>query len=655
MTVVRLPRRPAPEAVAHWRRARAEVAAAAFAPKSLLTLSQWADQKRMLSADLGEPGQWRTSRVPYMRRIMDAITDPRVREVSVRKSARIGATQALVCNTVGYYIDQEPTAIIVALPTIDDATKFSTRLLQPMLDDTPCLAGKVTSPDGGRKKKRSTMLQKGFPGGELQIVGTKSPRAMRMVHGRVILMSEVDGYEHSAGVEGDPTKLLEKRAGAYGNPKFVKESTPLIRATSRIDRAYEAGSQEEYHVPCPHCGEYQMLVWGGRDVPYGIKWDDDPAKPYYVCQANGCVIDEVEKHGMVAAGRWVAKHPERVDHLSFWLNALVSPFDGARWALLVKEWYDAQGKPEQLKVFVNTILGESWEEEGQKVASEFLAGRFEAYPCECAPGEHVPQRCSSRKVPARVALLTRSVDVQGDRLETVVWGWGDGEEAWPIEHEIIPGDPATPTPWQELKLMFARDYRHETGAVLRPAVTFVDSGGHHTKEVYQFCRRNAALRVFAVKGSSQAGAPLLGRASHPDKAKTILYPIGTFAAKEAIMARMAKVTQPGPGYVHIPDWMESEHLEQLTAEKLITRMVGGYPKRVWVKDPSARNEQLDLLVYAMAALHLLGPNVYQRLGAIAQRLAAEAEQKRAKPNDGEPSQQQRSRPPRRGSGWVHNY
>lgn len=613
MTVLSLPRTTAPEAVARWRSARGDIAAAAFAPRSILTLSEWADQKRHLSADLGEPGPWRTDRVPYMRRIMDAVTDPRVREVTVIKPTRIGATQSIVLNAIGYYVDQEPSPIIVALPTIDDATKFSTQLLQPMFDDTPCLQGKLEAVKS--KKRRSTMLQKAFPGGTLQIIGTKSPRAMRMVHGRIILMSEIDAYEFSSGSEGEPTRILPKRAGGYGNPKFVKESTPLLDETSRIKPSFESGSMEYFHVPCPHCGEFQRLVWGGRDVAYGVKWErGKPETAYYVCEPNGCVIDETLKHRMTSGGRWLATHPERTDHLSFHLTSLVSNFDGARWSLLVKEWLETKGKPELLKVFVNTVLGETYRETGARVEANMLADRYEPYAAQC---------------PAGVAKLVRTVDTQSDRLETLVVGFGEGEELFPIEHEIIEGDPGIPegspgSPWNELAAQLTRTYRHESGAMLKPAVTGIDLGGHHSKNVYAFARAHSVGRVYAVQGSNLGpGVPLISKQKYSNTGRTVFYSLGVFTAKEALMARLAKIEAPGPGYIHIPEWMDREHIDQLTSEELVTRIVGGRQQRLWKKTRD-RNEFLDLTVYAFCLLHVLGPSVVRNLGASALALMAAA-------------------------------
>lgn len=614
-------RETSPEAIATWRAARRSICATVFAPKSQLTLSQWADRYRYLSADLGEPGPWRTARVPYLRGPMDAITDPRVRRVSIMKSARIGATQGVVLNTIGYCVHQDPTSIVVGLPTIGDAQKFSKSLLEPMLDVSEAVRERI---DGG------TMLEKTYPGGMLHIVGTQSPRALRMVHGRYILKSEIDAWEGSSGDDGDPYNLIDKRAGAFGAPKFVEESTPLVKETSRIEPAFLAGSMEYFLVPCPHCGELQRLVWGGPDVNFGIKWDrnaDGSPKPetaYYVC-LNGCEILESSKHRMIQDGAaqpnhgWVATHPERTAHRSFHLNALVSPFDGARWSLLVSEWYATERKPEKIRVFVNTILGETYVEQGTQANSDELALRRDLGDIVGYDEDKQPIRelwwDDERPVPAAAALLTRSVDTQDDRLETSVWAWGPGEECWLISFQIIPGSPATPEPWEALDQLLDEEFVHASGHVLIPRITFIDSGGHHSKDVNAYCRERKHRHVFSIFGATTERAPIVGKPTRNNRAKTIQIPIGVFAAKEALLARLKKIATPGPAYIHLPPWLADEQLAQLAAEKLV--VMG---QRRAFKKTRARNEMTDLFVYALAALNQLGPRVVKRLGVIAARL-----------------------------------
>jgi phage terminase large subunit GpA-like protein len=468
-------------------------------------------------------------------------------------------------------------------------------------------------------------------------VGANSPASLASRPIRDVVCDEVDRYPVSAGAEGDPIGLVFRRQSTFADRKRLLISSPTIKGQSRIEKEYEASDQRKWIVPCPHCNEEQLLVWGGRDVAYGLKWDEGkPETAHYVCQHCGCVIEEMWKNWMNARGRWRVDnpgHPRR----GYWTNALVSPW--ARWRELVEEFLRIKHDAIRLRQFVNTVLCETWEDDGAQVEAGTLADRCLPYPAE---------------VPAGVAVLVRTVDTQGDRLETSVWGFGDGEEAWIVEHELIPGDPGTPEPWIALDAIRARGYQHESGAELRPRVTFIDSGGHHAKEVYAYTRLHQNEHVYACKGSSLEGHPLLGRPTRSNSAKAILYMIGTFTAKESIMSRLSKIKAPGPGYIHLPEWYDEEHRQQLTAEKLVTRIVGGRPKRVWIKTRD-RNEQLDLFAYALAALQQLGPAIVRNLGAIAKQIAAKAEQEKAQSSESPAVTSARKQAPARRSSWVNRW
>jgi phage terminase large subunit GpA-like protein len=259
------------------------------------------------------------------------------------------------------------------------------------------------------------------------------------------------------------------------------------------------------------------------------------------------------------------------------------------------------------------MLCEPWEETGEGVTAHILQDRLEPFP----------EKDGEKLVPAKAAILTRSVDVQGDRLETCVYAWADGEEAWRVDFELIPGDPATAAPWDELARMIAKPYKHELGSVMRCAATFIDSGGHHAKEAYEFARGRVRQRVFAIKGSSlQQGVPLLSKPTRNPSAKIIMYSVGSFTGKEVLMSRLSKVTEPGPGYIHLPEDIDPQHLDQFLNERIVTRFVKGRPVRAWVR--SGPNEQIDMFVYALAALHSLGPNVFRRLGVITRALETQA-------------------------------
>jgi len=621
----------------HRRAAEVErrVIRSVFQPPPRMRVDEWADAYRFLSPEASaEPGKYSTARAPYQRGPMEALSDPKVRMVVLMWASQLGKTE-IPNNFIGKRIHLDPGPILMLQPTLSMGEAWSKDRLAPMLRDTPVLRGKVR--DARSRDADNTLLHKSFEGGHLTIAGANSPAGLASRPIRDVLCDEVDRYPASAGTEGDPIGLAFRRASTFRNGKKLMASSPTIKGQSRIEAEWLDSTRERWLVPCPHCGYCQVLRWGGRDIPWGLHWESGrPETAHYVCGEDGpekgtllgcgAVIEEAHKGYMNAHGDWVAENPEHPTTRGFRLNALVSPW--AAWTDLVREFLAVKSDPIRFRQFVNTVWCETWEDEGTTVEAHILAERMGlGYPKD------------PTLLPAGVAVLTRSVDVQGDRLETAVWGYGEDEEAWLIETEIIPGDPATPAPWSELAGRIQKPYPHETGVTLSPAVTFIDSGGHHSKEVYTFTRAHVRERVYAIKGSSLEGHALLGRPQRNNSAKAILFMVGSFTGKESIIARFVKVAEPGPRYIHLPAWLDGEQLAQFTNEKLVTRFVGGRPKRVWVK--TGRNEQLDLAVYALAALQTLGPGTVRGLGALAasyvEQGAALKAQQSADPNVPPPS------------------
>lgn len=555
-----------------------------------LTISQWADLYRYLSPEASaEPGKYLTSRAEYQRGIMDAFSDPDVERVVVMSSAQVGKTEILN-NIVGYFIDQDPSTILNLQPTLEMAQTWSKDRLAPMVRDNECLAKKVRSSKS--KDSDNTILHKLFPGGHITMVGANSPAGLASRPIRIVLCDEVDRYPLSAGTEGDPVNLAIKRTTTYWNKKIGLFSTPTIKGISRIEKAFIESDQRYYYVPCPHCGAFQRLKWGQ------VKYSKDNIKEaYYECEHCGGHLSDSDRYRAISKGYWEAKE-EFKGVVGFHLNELYSPW--RKISDIVKDFLEAKDKPDTLKTWVNTSLGETWEEAGEALDPESLETRTEEY----------------NKIPKGGVVLTAGVDTQDDRLEVEITAWGKGEESWLIDYLKLYGDPDQPEVWQQLDDILTSDYLHESGARLNISATCIDTGGHKTQSVYEYGRTRYTQKVYLIKGVGGENIPIVGAQSKvkcgKSKTKTVrLFPVGVDQAKGTIYGRL-KISSFGSGYMHFPRKCDRTYFDSLTAEKLVTKFVKGYPKRTWEKI-RARNEALDCRVYSYAALKILNPN-FEKIG-----------------------------------------
>lgn len=572
-------------------------------PPPDLKISEWADANRRLSPESSaEPGSWDTSRAEYQRGIMDAFNEPNVREVVVMSSSQCGKTEILN-NIVGFHVEQDPSPILVVQPTLDMAQTWSKDRLAPMLRDTPSLSGLVKDPRS--RDSGNTTLHKVFPGGHITACGANSPSSLASRPIRVVLCDEVDRYPVSAGSEGDPVSLAKKRAATFWNRKIAMVSTPTNKGASRIETAYEESDQRKYHVKCPHCEHEQTLKWAQ------VKWEEDkPETAKYICEDCGSLWDEAERIRAIRNGRWLATQ-KFTGIAGFHLSALYSP-----WTPLadgVRDFLEAKKQPATLRVWVNTYLGETWEEQGEQIDDYDLARRAEDWDA----------------LPEDVLILTAGVDVQDDRLEVEIVGWGRDEESWSVDYKTIYGDPSAPIVWQDLDQFLSQTYEHELGEELMVRATCVDSGGHHTQAVYKYCAAREGKRIFAIKGVGGEGRPIVGKPSKNNIGKVKLFPVGVDTAKHLLFSRF-RITEPGPGYCHFPIGRDEEYFKQLTAEKIATRYHKGFAKREFVKTRT-RNEALDVRVYSMAALSLLNVNLLSLAKQQQHRLEAQKEVKQQKP------------------------
>lgn len=582
-----------------------------------MTVSQWADKHRRLSSEASaEPGRWNTARAPYQRGIMDAYNDDDIQTIVFMKSAQVGATEILN-NILGYIIHRNPGPVLVLQPNIDPMGRaWSKDRLAPMVRDTPVLTGRLG--EARSKQDDNTILHKKFIGGHLTVAGANSPASLASRPIRDVLADEVDRYPVSAGAEGDPLSLAFKRTTTFQKRKRYVCSTPTIAGESRIERAYEDSDQRQFWVPCPHCGEFQVLKWAN------VVWPkDDPHKAKYACDCCGSEIEDGQKPQMLAFGKWIAEKETR-GTAGFHINELYSPW--VKFGELAQSFIEAKKDTETLKTWTNTALGQVWAEQGDELSADVIFRRAESYD----------------KAPDGVLCVTCAVDVQDDRLECETKGWGLGEESWALSHDVFYGDPGRLELWKRLAEHLSTPLETVDGRRLRIACTVVDSGGHYTDSVYKFCKRFG--NVHAIKGVGGAGKPVVGRPSKANKGGVPVFPVGVDTAKELVFGRL-QIETPGPGYMHFPDSLDEEFFLQLASEKRVRTLKRGVATYEW-KKVRRRNEAWDLNVYQIAAFDILNPAL--------ETIAAKIDPPPEKPEP-PPDTRRRKKPVRKKRGFVKSW
>ena len=559
---------------------------AGLKPDTRLTVSEWADQKRILPAKAAkEAGHWRTSRTPYLKEIMDALSpSSTIEKVVFMKGAQVGGTE---CgnNWLGYVIDHVPAPMMYVLPTLDLAKRTSKQRIAPMIEEMPVLRDKVKDPRS--RDSGNTLLSKEFPGGVLIFTGANSGAGLRSMPARFLFMDEVDAYGDDVDGEGSPINLAIKRTATFsGNRKIFMVSTPNIAETSKIEPAYEASDQRQYQVSCHGCGLFQPIIWAQ------IKFDDNkPETARFECRQCGHKHYEKDKPRLLTEGKWVAGTGDKSNKVAgFHLSSLYSPNGWYSWQNAVEDFLAAQKKPLQMKDWTNTVLGETWQDKGETVEHELLYQRREYYPSE---------------VPWWVEVITIGCDVQDDRIEFEVTGWGAGEESWGIEYVRLYGDLSKPGIWTALGDMLRKTYTRQDGITLNAAQVCIDSGGHFTDEVYTFCRQQGADWAIPVKGSSIAGKPIATFPKTRNKKGVYLTLVGSDTAKELLYQRF-RILEPGNGYCHwsVSDCFDEDYFRQITAEEKIRKYKNGVPYFQW-DAKGRRNEALDCRVYSLTAIRIL--------------------------------------------------
>jgi len=570
-------------------------------PDPLLSVSEWADQYRILSSKASaEPGRWRTRRTPYLKDIMDCLSPASpVERVVFMKAAQVGATESANC-WLGFIVHHAPGPVMAVWPTVEMAKRNSKQRIDPLIEESPALKELIAparSRDAG-----NTILAKEFRGGVLVMTGANSAVGLRSMPVRYLFLDEVDGYPRDVEGEGDAIQLAEARTRTFARRKIFIVSTPTIAGASSIEREYEQSDQRRYFVPCPHCGHRQWLRFEQ------LRWEwGNPSSARYVCESCSVEISEHHKTRMLEQGQWQPLAPENSGKTAgFHLSSLYSPVGWRSWRDIAQAWEMAQGHASAIKSFKNTELGETWVEEGEAPDWERLLERREDYPIGT--------------IPSGGLLLVGGADVQKDRIEVSIWAFGRGKTSWLVEHRVLMGDTARDEVWKQLAQLVDETWTHESGAEV-PLSRFAIDTGFATQEAYAFVRRLKNPKVMAVKGIPR-GAALIGTPTAVDitvngkklRRGVKVYSVAVGIAKLELynnLRKFAEVADDGTslaypaGYVHLPK-VDAEYLQQLCAEQLVTRRDrNGFPVREWQK-LRERNEGLDCAIYARAAAGAAG-------------------------------------------------
>ena len=562
----------------------------AFTPPKRMTVSEWADEYRYIASSTSAyAGRWSTDTAPEFRFIMDAVTNPEVEQISMMVSSQNGKTEVLL-NALYYYMHTDPCPILVLQPTEDMAASFAKERIAPNIKATPVLRPLL---DVDKKSPDNNINYKAFPGGYMVIIGTQTPSKLASRPVRIILADEIDRFAGDSGGEGDPLQLAKKRTANFWNRKWVQVSTPTDEGHSRIEPLYNESSKCRHYVACHDCGHKQYMKWSQ------VHWDKvelengkqlhKPETAHYVCEECGSLWDDVDRLNAIENGEWIAENPEVKDHIGIHLPRFAASMC-LRLSDIVKEFVAAKDSPMKLKVFVNTVLAETWKHGKSSVKPQELMARREEWDDDI--------------MPENSCYITGSVDVQKDRLELMVMAWGDKDEKWVLEYRKFYGDPIKDwTVWDDMERFLKKEYYSEHYDRKFTIQKLVVDSGNWTDHVYKYCYQKAKLidiPVLAIKGANNPNPKKLYNKTFSKKYQADLYMISVFEVK-SLVYQTIPYKDHGAGYWHFSKRQDLDFFEQLTSHKLVLKYQNGFERYIWEKPDNVRDEVLDLCVYNIFA------------------------------------------------------
>lgn len=583
----------------------------AFGVPEPMTLDEWAREHFYLSAESSYVEQ-RWTPWWFQRAIMACISNDDIREVIWRKSARVGYTK-IILAAIGYFAQHKRRNQVLWQPTDDDRDEFVKTELDPMLRDVAVMES--VFPAYLKRDKDNTLQAKKFLGSMCHLKGGKAAKNYRRISADTGYLDEYDAFDANIEKEGDPGSLAAKRVEGATFPKLVIGTTPKLKGFSNIEkRERDADMVMLPYIPCPECGDYHAITWGGKDEPHGFKWTDDNADTVrHLCPHCGALIDQAQYLAVGDLGHYqdeagntldaagifrnvageVIRPPEKIAIVGTW--SAYSP--NVSWAGIVRDFLAAyresgEGKKEKLQAFWNTTLGEYWAEEFEKTDENELRARAEPYPLE--------------RIPMGGLLLLAGIDTQDNRLECVVWAYGRGCEKWCVAYRVFFGNPDEDEVWADLdEFLFDTEFQHASGQRLRISGAAIDTRGHKTHAVYNWVSKHSRRKVFAIAGRSGREKHIRDGASKVDidwkgrlrKNGLILWWVGTNHAKDLIHGRL-QITSPGPGYMHFSSELSDEFFRQFTGEARTTRRTVRGEESTWT-ETRKRVETWDCTTYVV--------------------------------------------------------
>jgi len=570
-------------------------------PRAKMNIAQWADANRYLSSKASpEPGRWRTNRVPFMREIMEMLSpDSPVQKVVVMKGAQLAATEVGL-NFMGFVIDEAPAPFLLVMGTESVVKTNTLTRITPMIEASPSLSKKI--PPNSKKAGQNNLFEKSFPGGGLYMRGANSGSGLRSMPIRYLVLDEVDSYPANLDGEGSPVALAEARTSNFANKKIYLLSTPKLKNTSLIENELSHTDKRQYHIPCPHCGEMQVLLWGNMHWELPETYSVNPTKVWYECVGCKGEIYEWQKNTFLENGKWIATDPDKTSSelVGYQISSMYCPLGWYSWKQMVSDYLKALSDENKMIGFWNLRLGLPYEASGDMLSFEEIRNKAEDYP------RNVP--------PAGVVFLTMGIDVQRDRLELEIVGWGRNKESWSIDYRQLMGDPAREEVWDMLDKIMQETFIREDGTPIKISMSAIDSSDN-TLRVYEIVSRYSPSQLVAVKGRAR-NSTIFSAPKRVEKnsdgqaiAPTLLYTIGTDILKTELYSRLNLTQTPYGGfplgYCHFPQSYPVEYFKGLASEKLdITKNRFGHSAYNWIKI-HRRNEPLDCRNYARVAAAIM--------------------------------------------------